>query len=81
MFGVAHLTFEDRVYEFACDATYGSGRINSLMKKYNLDFRKGKTLEDILKARQLAYKECNRKSDMYYEDIFANKLEKIVKSI
>ena len=56
MYGISALTVEERIFEFACDAIYASRSIDSLLKKYGLEFRKGKGKVDLEKARQLSFK-------------------------
>ena len=79
MYGISALTVEERIFEFACDVIYASRSIDSLLKKYGLEFRKGKGKVDLEKARQLSFKK-NVNSSMFADE-FANRLSKILKSV
>ena len=79
MYGISQLTVEERIFEFACDATYGGRRIDSLLKKYGLEYRKGKTSADLEKARQLSF--ARNVNSAMFADEFAKRLDKILKGV
>lgn len=79
MYGITQLTVEERIFEFACDATYGGRSIDSLLKKYGLEYRKGKGKADLEKARQLSFHK-NINSAMFADE-FAKRLLKVLKSV
>ena len=78
MYGITQLTVEERVFEFACDATYGGRSIDSLLNKYHLEYRKGKTVEDLKNARKLSF--SRNVNPTMFADEFAKRLLKILKS-
>ena len=55
MYAIVNLSVEERIFEFASQYLYGGRRVDVLLNKLGLTYRKGKNESDLQKARQLSY--------------------------
>ena len=62
MYAIVDLSVGERIFEFASQHLYGGRRVDVLLNKLGLTYRKGKTEADLQKARQLSYKRISWKA-------------------
>ena len=66
----------ERIFEFASQHLYGGRRVDVLLNKLGLTYRKGKSEADLQKARQLSYKR-NINPNLLVDE-YAHRLETIL---
>ena len=80
MYNVVNVSADERLYDLAADIISSGRRPEILMKKYNIVYRKGKTIEEVQKARRLALSACEKQggNHLVYIQEFYNRLQRIV---
>lgn len=77
MYDLIEMKYEDRLLHFVEDNIWGGKRVPVLLNKYGLEFRKGKTEADIIKAKKSSMQK-NFDTNAFITD-YATKLSRILK--
>lgn len=72
------ISVDERIFVLVRETTYGGKRFDSALNKLNLEYRKGKSHEDVMHAKQLSFSR-NKNENMFLEE-YANRLKYILKS-